>query len=327
MCTRFLIALFCSFLFVVIQAQPKYDSNEEKVFMDLAEALRTPDRVFHLNLEGQGLTTFPEQILELTNLTTLSLSDNNIRDIEGIDLKSLNKLGGIDLSQNELRAFPKAVLELTNLQYLNLGFNKIKTVGSEINQMKYLVELHLAYAHLSEFPADLRLKYLEVLRLDGNKIDDIREDVFDGLPQLVSLNLNNNKLMQLPDAVYSSQIERLNLGGNDIKGIEQIGRMRQLTELIIDWNKLSPETVIHIGSLTKLRILSMEHCGIEEIPETLADLDRLEEWSLVGNEITNIPGWVAEMKSLEKLWLSGNPLTRASVERLKKQASGIMITY
>ena len=71
----------------------------------------------------------------------------------------------------------------------------------------------------------------------------------------------------------------------------------------------------------------MEQCAIKEIPETYADLDRLEEWSLVGNEITNIPGWITEMKSLEKLWLSGNPLPRSRVQRLKNQATELIITF
>ena len=317
--------LFCSS--IAIQAQATYDSNVDKVYTSLQEALKTPDRVYHLKLEGQRLTSFPQEILELRNLTTLSLADNLIKDLDKVDLKSLRKLGGIDLSQNELRVFPKTVLELTNLQYLNLGFNSIRIVDQEVNQMKYLVELHLAYNGMSDFPSDLQLKYLEVLRLDGNKIQEIPEDALGGLPRLVSLNINNNKLTNLPEAVYSSNIERLNLGGNKIQGLESLGLMQALTELIIDWNPLSPEAVQAIGSLNRLETLSMERCGIKEIPETYADLDRLQEWSLVGNEITNIPGWITEMKSLEKLWLSGNPLPGSSVQRLKKQAGETVITF
>ena len=243
-----LIFLFWVNLYTTSRAQSTYDVNEGRIFTNLQEALKTPDRVFHLKLEGQRLTSFPQEILELRNLTTLSLADNLIKDLDKVDLKSLRKLGGIDLSQNELRVFPTAVMKLTNLQYLNLGFNNIIVVDEEVNQMKYLVELHLAYNGMMDFPSDLNLKYLEVLRLDGNKIQEISEDALGGLPRLVSLNINNNKLVSLPEAVYSSKIERLNLGGNKIQGLELLGLMHALTELIIDWNPLSPKAVQAIGS-------------------------------------------------------------------------------
>lgn len=62
---------------------------EDKEYFSLEEALKTPDRVNKLDLEHDNLTSLPESIGNLTNLTTISLYKDQLNESE---IEKLNKL-------------------------------------------------------------------------------------------------------------------------------------------------------------------------------------------------------------------------------------------
>ncbi|MDP1744591.1 MAG: hypothetical protein Q8L90_03380, partial [Bacteroidota bacterium] len=49
--------------------------QKDKTYYSLAEALKTPLKVYSLNLNHSQLTTLPETISKFTNLSKLSLSN------------------------------------------------------------------------------------------------------------------------------------------------------------------------------------------------------------------------------------------------------------
>jgi Leucine-rich repeat (LRR) protein len=52
-----------------------------KTYTDLSQALKEPDKVQVLDLSNQGLTEIPVEICQLTNLTQLHLSGNNLNTL------------------------------------------------------------------------------------------------------------------------------------------------------------------------------------------------------------------------------------------------------
>jgi len=65
-----------------------------KTYTDLSQVLKEQDKVQVLDLSKQGLTEIPVEVFQLTNLTRLSLGNNQIEVIppELCQLTNLTKL-------------------------------------------------------------------------------------------------------------------------------------------------------------------------------------------------------------------------------------------
>ncbi|KAJ9591461.1 hypothetical protein L9F63_002067 [Diploptera punctata] len=118
-----------------------------------------------LNLNGNKLTSIPQQIIEAESLKYLYLGSNQIREIaNGIwKLKSLQifhvggnqlvevpdslgmlqQLQALNLSENLLESLPATIANLKNLKSLMLHKNKLQTLPTEIIALKCLTELSL----------------------------------------------------------------------------------------------------------------------------------------------------------------------------------------
>ena len=90
-----------------------------KIYYSLSEALKSPEKVYALNLSKKKLKKFPSAI---------------------INLKNLQKL---DLYKNKLDTIPDNIQNLTALQYLNIGKNKLTTFPNGITKLKNLKSLIL----------------------------------------------------------------------------------------------------------------------------------------------------------------------------------------
>ena len=95
---------------------------------------------------------FPQSIGYLTNLTTLSLSDNRLSELSTKQLESLFKfilkipnLTTLDLSMNKLTTLPDSIGLFTNLTRLDLGSNRLTTLPHTIGNLKKLELLELDF--------------------------------------------------------------------------------------------------------------------------------------------------------------------------------------
>ena len=95
------------------------NAQVDKTYTSLEEALKTPDKVFKLDLSSQGLSSLPESIGNLTNLTEL------------------------DLSKNQLKSLPESIGNLTNLTLLLLGDNKLNSLPESIGNLTNLCDRYI----------------------------------------------------------------------------------------------------------------------------------------------------------------------------------------
>ncbi|EZA61244.1 leucine-rich repeat-containing protein 58 [Ooceraea biroi] len=154
-----------------------------------------------LNLSGNRLVDFPDQILDLAALKYLYLGGNHISELTK-DIWKLQKLrvlsmGGNRLTEvpctlgqlkslqalilcdNMLESLPSSIANLTNLKTLSLHKNRLRTLPTEIITLNCLTELSLRDNPLVvRFVSDMTHNPPSLLELAGRvvKTSDIRYD-------------------------------------------------------------------------------------------------------------------------------------------------------
>jgi len=138
-----------------------------------AEAMRRMiearrDRSTHLSLDGLGLSSIPEQIGELTALTSLDLSVNQLTALPE-SIGGLNALTRLVLSFNQLTALPESIGGLNALTNLYLDGNRLTALPESIGGLNALTRLVLSFNQLTPSPA--LLDGLYELETGGCRID------------------------------------------------------------------------------------------------------------------------------------------------------------
>ncbi|MDF1881280.1 leucine-rich repeat domain-containing protein [Sulfurimonas sp. MAG313] len=144
----------------------------------IEEALRRikitkKENLSYLNLRGLDLKEVPKEILEVPWIGALSLSNNNIKNIEILsNMKNVHKLA---LSNNLIEDI--SVLEyMTKLRFIFLGHNRINNISTIKNQER-LKKLVLESNKITSFPDLSHFKLLAYLDLSNNplKLPSIKE--------------------------------------------------------------------------------------------------------------------------------------------------------
>ncbi|NWV28468.1 OMGP protein, partial [Origma solitaria] len=171
------------------------------------------DNLTYLNLSFNQFVDLDHQLTRFTNLRTLDISNNwlknvpahlpkslwelyatnnNIKVLQKLDTAYQWNLRVLDVSRNMVE---RAVLinnTLSSLKFLNLSSNKLWTVPTN---MPYNIEtVDLSNNFLSQIlPGTLvRLQHLTSLYLHNNKFSYIPDKAFDQLSQLQEVTLYNN---------------------------------------------------------------------------------------------------------------------------------------
>jgi LRR-repeat protein 1 len=156
-----------------------------------------PRTLKELHINEVGCLQMPIGILNLTNLTFLNLSNNQIskvhKSLGNLKLTQLiisnNKLGEgniidwqwlngknlqssiqlINLSGNNLKGIPSTIACCENLVTLNLSSNDIEKIPFAIRQLTKLRHLNLSHNKLSALPCTFKQLYLSHVDLSGNQ--------------------------------------------------------------------------------------------------------------------------------------------------------------
>ncbi|CAH1159721.1 unnamed protein product [Phaedon cochleariae] len=123
-----------------------------------------------LNLSGNQITQFPEQILEFVNLKFLYLGGNKMQQISR-NIWKLKNLQMVSFGGNELSEVPTTLGQLHNLQALVLCDNQIECLPSNIANLHKLKSLLLHKNKLRTLPPEIiALKNLTELSLRENPL-------------------------------------------------------------------------------------------------------------------------------------------------------------
>jgi Leucine-rich repeat (LRR) protein len=261
----------------------------------------------------QGINTIPEDIGNLTQLTSLHLAA---------------RIGG----DNHFTALPESLGQLTKLEKFVLeGFSALSRLPKCIGQLHALKLLKLNDVNLITFPSGLwRLKNLEQLELYNLKnIQSIQQ--IGQLTTLKSCTLHGmESLKDLPASLGKLQkLEALSLVGLHNYGIkkipEEIGQLTALKSLVLNdivSDKITkiPEEIGQLVSLTSLQIMYIR--SLKTLPTSLGQLQKLERLELIKlDSIKEIPEEIGQLQALKSLTVRYIKLLKglpSSLVQLKK---------
>ncbi|XP_043075325.1 nephrocan-like [Puntigrus tetrazona] len=174
-------------------------------------------------------------------------------------------------------------------------------------------KIHLGYNHLKELKVrDFSgLPGLEEVVLSSGGIEQIDADVFRSHVSLRTLDLQKNKLRQLPRGLPSG-LEILRLGHNRIHSLQEsaLEGLKKLRVLNLRNNQISTLRSNPLASLEKLECLNLDGNEIESIHSAL-DLPFLNSLSAASNRISSVsPTFFSSLQLLKTLDLSSNRLTK-----------------
>ncbi|KAL3943758.1 MAG: hypothetical protein SGBAC_002181 [Bacillariaceae sp.] len=187
-------------------------------------------------------------------------------------LEHAKKTGVLSLAEHKLESCPRQVFEIAKLRTLDLSSNNIGALNPNVANLKSLKSLNLENNKLP--PGSLnplgRLPNLQILNCGRNMLGRPTEDnprLVDALPEqlpkgMKQLKVHGNFLSSVPRPIFTSmlvKLESLDLSNNDIASIpEEIGNLKQLSELKMDFNSIVKTSALVGGALTNLDV-----CGLE----------------------------------------------------------------
>lgn len=154
-----------------------------------------------LDLTGNEIASIPDDTfaeVNLLNLQKVYLAKCRLRLIERHAFRGLINLVELDLSFNALAHIPSEALDsVTELRELKMNGNPIMIVGNDaFRRMQHLVRLELSDCRIErvEVKAFAGLESsLEYLKLDGNRLSEVRSGTITSLTNLHGITLSRNQ--------------------------------------------------------------------------------------------------------------------------------------
>jgi len=169
----------------------KVDLKRDNPHLDVSKLDKKLTIGCELRLSRLQLKKIPESLGCLTQLTLLSLSRNDLKQLPKNAFKGLTSLNNLILDQNRLEQLPENVFKgLTSLQTLGIKKNMLKKLPK--NAFKGLTSLKtmsLYKNYLKQLPKNAfeGLTSLKTLVLQSNMLKKFPENLFKGLPSLKTL--------------------------------------------------------------------------------------------------------------------------------------------
>ncbi|WP_159935751.1 NEL-type E3 ubiquitin ligase domain-containing protein [Pseudomonas sp. S35] len=185
--------------------------------------------------------------------------------------------------------------------------------------------LDLADGPLGDLPSlsGISFDHVRYLDLTGARLATDSVDAFLGrFPNLMRLNLNGNRLTQLPSALDGLvRLEHLQLSRNELSVTpsvqRRLNRLSALTRLDLSYNRVE---ALDVQQLPALQDLNLSHTAIRTWPSGSLALPSLLRLNLSHSAITEIPEALfnGHEQLLASLQLQGCRLTPAAIQALER---------
>ena len=194
------------------------EGTNKKVLTDLPREVLQLSHLTDLDLSNNKLSRLPRSITKLTNLTWLNLKNNKLTDVPESIIK-LRNLTWLDLSNNNITNLPKSLAELKKLRWLYLNDNKLSILPEWITELENLKWLYLDNNQLTTPPPEIANRGIEEIR------EYFRQLRYQGKDQLYEAKLlilgeggagKTSLAKKIEDSNYELQDEEKSTEGVDI---------------------------------------------------------------------------------------------------------------
>ncbi|KFW12547.1 PREDICTED: extracellular matrix protein 2, partial [Eurypyga helias] len=256
------------------------------------------------------------------DLTSLDLTGNSITAISDEAFNGVPNLEWIDLSKNNITSpgiGPHAFKILKKLKRLYLDGNMLVHIPSELPSTLEEIKINENHLHAIDEDGLQDLKNLVTLELEGNKLNEanVSPVAFYPLKSLSYLRLGRNKFRITPQGLPAT-LEELYLENNQIEEVSEIcfNHTRNINVIVLKHNKLEEHRIAPLAWINQenLESIDLSYNKLYHVPSYLPK--SLLHLVLIGNQIERIPGYVfGHMKpGLEYLYLSFNKLTDDGID-------------
>ncbi|XP_076071964.1 toll-like receptor 1 [Mytilus galloprovincialis] len=238
------------------------------------------------------------------NITKIILSKNKLLEFSFKEVANCVNLHTLDLSGNKLTTFD--VLQPVNVKKIIVNGNKIVLFPSfcsktnRTSNLRNLTTLFMNKNLLFELKPSMFecLPSLKYLQLNNNKFSVLLNNTFSLIPQLKELHIQSNGIKAIePTALKSMSLQKLNFGQNGFR-FDEHGRYNQVN------------IFKHIPKLTHLDLTgNFLRGGYMPWKQMFSPLQNLIYLNLHATHLKELPTYVfCLMMSLQQLILQGNSL-------------------
>lgn len=213
----------------------------------------------------------PSPIIEL-DFSYCALSDSIFTKVEGNqtveceNLVNVKKLSLVNNNLKKLQLLSKRVQHMRALEHLDVSVNSLVYDGSsECLWPPNIITMNLSSGGLTDLVFNCLPKGVETLDLQNNQISTVPETIFK-LENLSSLNLNSNKLRNLPVCNTFPWLKKLMLKSNSINApsVKQLETCPNLKTLDVSHNPFTCTCALrNFISLANKAENKRRHPGIE----------------------------------------------------------------
>lgn len=253
----------------LIELQASYNQICDISTLDDLESIEELDLSFnHLGCGGAGVSPDFDSLESASRLRVLKLNDNGLSSIEDLRGRAI-PLEVLHLQNNEISDLTP-IASYTSISELILFNNAITTID-DLSGMSDLTAIDLSDNAISDF-SELRLiEGLRDINLSRNAIVFI-PDLSDAWPQLRSLDLHSNALVDVSGVEGHPTLVELILYNNGLTVLEGIRNLPELERLVVNDGAL--ESAIPLAERNPNRISNILD-SFENVPSLALHTDHV----------------------------------------------------
>ena len=203
-----------------------------------------------------------EVICQIKNLKELKLASNALAGTLLENIGQLTNLEVLDLSSNQLDTIPSTIASLTKLKKLNVSGNKLTSIP--FGALSSIVQVNASNNRLvgTLITSSGVFEHLQTLDISDNALEAISSSRDVSVPNLLTLAVDRNRLLSLPDASSMCRLVTLTASGN------------KLTEFPMEFDQLA-----------SIKNVDLSNNSIKTVLEGIGQMESLSSMNLVGNPL------------------------------------------
>lgn len=271
-----------------------------------------------LYLCSNHISSIPDDIAKLQSLTTLELQDNQLTTLPN-GIGSLSQLSKLNISRNKISKLPDAFFQLKELRLLLGQHNDLEELSDDIGNLSLLEQMDLSHNKLRSLPATVGfLSRVTRLNLSHNNLADVPPDI-GSMNALQILDLSWNCLISLPEQLGTlCHLEQLFLQQNKLAALPSFPGCPRLKELHVGNNCIKELPIEVLETLLALKTLDLKNNKIEVLLPDITMIQGLERLDLTNNSLSSLPYALGTMTHIHCLGVEGNPLRAIRKDIIKR---------